>query len=214
MVSCLFNAKPLSEPTLTYCQFDNHLQFSVTFLTKYNTFLWTKCIGKCHLQNLGYLRYIYLFDALFTIEIVITSYKNEKQIPRVKHQLLFYGFKSGCWFGKLNILLWFLYADSFVYLQLMMSWHGTAFHITGLLLGESTSYWWIPLTNGPVMPLVNSPHKGSVMQKVSPFHIKIDENEGEKDCFDLLQCCTFDLAISAFLCFKEIILICESSPYV
>ena len=34
------------------------------------------------------------------------------------------------------------------YYKQWMSWHGSTFIITGPLWGESTSYWWIPLTKG------------------------------------------------------------------
>ena len=54
MVCCLFDALPLPEPTLTYCQLDPWEQTSVKFEPKYKPFHSWKCIWKRHLQNGGH----------------------------------------------------------------------------------------------------------------------------------------------------------------
>ena len=55
MACHLFGAKPLSDPMLTYCQFDPQEYTSVKFESKYQTFVSWKCFSKCRLQNEGHL---------------------------------------------------------------------------------------------------------------------------------------------------------------
>ena len=51
MAWCLTGDKPLSEPMLTYCQFDPWEQTSAKFESKYKRFHWWKCIWKCLMWN-------------------------------------------------------------------------------------------------------------------------------------------------------------------
>ena len=44
-------AKPLSKPTLVYCQLDPQIQTSVKFYSKFRTFHSRKCIWKCCLPK-------------------------------------------------------------------------------------------------------------------------------------------------------------------
>ena len=47
-----FCPKPLHEPLFTVCPVDTWQQTTITFNSKYQCFLWWKCILKCHLQKL------------------------------------------------------------------------------------------------------------------------------------------------------------------
>ena len=47
-----FGPKPLHEPLFTICPVDTWQQTAITFNSKYQCFLWWKCISKCHLQKL------------------------------------------------------------------------------------------------------------------------------------------------------------------
>ena len=51
MACRLFGAKPLSKPTVGYCQLDPKEQTSVKFWSQYKTFHSRKCIWKCRLRN-------------------------------------------------------------------------------------------------------------------------------------------------------------------
>ena len=48
------NAKPLSEPMLTYCQFDLKEHISMKFYLKFKYFHSGKCVWKCRLRNGGH----------------------------------------------------------------------------------------------------------------------------------------------------------------
>ena len=50
---CLFGAKPLPKPMLTYCPLEPYGQTSVKFDLKHNNFHSRKCISKCRLQCRG-----------------------------------------------------------------------------------------------------------------------------------------------------------------
>ena len=54
MASCLFGAKPLPEPLLTYWLLDPYEQTSVKFKSKYKNFHSRKCIGNCCLRNVSH----------------------------------------------------------------------------------------------------------------------------------------------------------------
>ena len=54
MACRLFDAKPVSEPTLIYCQLYPWEQNSVKFESKYKTFHSRKCIWTCRLRNGGH----------------------------------------------------------------------------------------------------------------------------------------------------------------
>ena len=53
MVCRMFGARPLPEPTLSYCQLNSWDQTPVKFESKYKTFHSWKCIGKCRLRRAG-----------------------------------------------------------------------------------------------------------------------------------------------------------------
>ena len=54
MTCRLFGAKPLSEPTLPYCQLIPTEHISMKFYSKFTSFHSRRCTGKCRLRNGGH----------------------------------------------------------------------------------------------------------------------------------------------------------------
>ena len=76
MVCLLFDAKPLPEQMLTYCQLDHQEQTLVKFESQYKTFHSRKCTWKCRLRNGGHIvRGDELIDGFYVDVIAYQSHE-------------------------------------------------------------------------------------------------------------------------------------------
>ena len=74
MADNLFGAKPLAEPMLYHCQLDPQEQNSVKLYSKFKHFHSSKCIWKCHVENVGHFVSLFYSISCHDINLVLSEY--------------------------------------------------------------------------------------------------------------------------------------------